>query len=136
MTLPVTAALAAALAAILLLLAVDTVRHRFRARVPFGHGEDDKLTRSSRAHGNLAEHAPIVLIMMALLEMSRANHMVLMAIAGTFLLSRLLHILGLYMQGNGNGPPWPRVLGVLLTWLVIAILGAWTFMMLLGNIGH
>ncbi|MEO1167319.1 MAG: MAPEG family protein [Pseudomonadota bacterium] len=136
MTLPVTAALAAALAALLLLLAVDTVRNRFRTQQAFGMGDDDKLTRASRAHGNLAEHAPIVIIMVALLEMSRANHMGLMVVAGVFIVARVLHALGLYMDPPAQGsPPWPRAVGVTLTWLVIAALGAWTALMLLGNLG-
>ncbi|WP_299327274.1 MAPEG family protein [Parasphingopyxis sp.] len=137
MTLPVTAALAAAMAALLLLLAVDTVRNRFRTQQAFGMGEDEKLTRASRAHGNLAEHAPIVIIMVALLEMSRANHMGLMVVAGVFVVARVLHALGLYMDPpDKGGPPWPRAVGVILTWLVIAALGAWTALMLLGNLGN
>ena len=136
MTLPVTAALTAALAALLLLLAIDTVRNRFRTQQAFGTADDDKLTRASRAHGNLAEHAPIVIIMVALLEMSRADHMGLMAIAGAFVVARVLHALGLYMDPPDNGgPPWPRAVGVILTWLVIAALGAWTALMLLENLG-
>ena len=136
MTLPVTAALAAAMAALLLLLAIDTVRARFRTQTAFGTGDDERLTSASRAHGNLAEHAPIVIIMVALLEMSRANHMILMIAAGTFIVARVLHAMGLYMkQKEGGGPPLPRALGVILTWLVIAGLGGWTAFMLLGNIG-
>ena len=136
MTLPVTAALTAALAALLLLLAIDTVRSRFRTQQAFGTGDDQRLVSASRAHGNLAEHAPIVIIMVALLEMSRANHMGLMIIAGTFLLARVLHAMGLYMkQKEGGGPPLPRALGVILTWLVIIALGGWTALMLMANLG-
>ncbi|QLC21743.1 hypothetical protein HFP51_05860 [Parasphingopyxis sp. CP4] len=136
MTLPVTAALTAALAALLLLLAIDTVRSRFRTQQAFGTGDDQRLISASRAHGNLAEHAPIVIIMVALLEMSRADHMGLMIIAGTFLFARVMHAMGLYMkQKEGGGPPLPRALGVILTWLVIIALGGWIAYMLMGNLG-
>ena len=136
MTLPVTAALAAALAALLLLLAYDTVRHRFRTKISFGFGDDDKLARASRAHGNLAEHAPIAIILVGLLELSRANHMGLMVVAGVFLLARILHAMGLYMAAPEEGkPPLPRALGVVLTWLSIAILTGWTlYRLVTGNL--
>ena len=79
----------------------------------FGLGEDERLTSASRAHGNLSEHAPIVIILVGLLELSRADHMGLLAVAGTFLLARVLHAIGLYMkEPEGGGPPWPRAVGV------------------------
>lgn len=135
MALPVTAALAAALGALLLLLAIDTVRSRFRTKTAFGLGEDERLTSASRAHGNLSEHAPIVIILVGLLELSRADHMGLLAVAGTFLLARVLHAMGLYMKApEGGGPPWPRSVGVILSWLVIAALCGWTLMMLQRNL--
>jgi uncharacterized membrane protein YecN with MAPEG domain len=135
MTLPVTAALTAALAVLLVLLAISTVRNRFRTGIAFGLGEDEKLTRSSRAHANLAEHAPIAILLVGLLEMSRADHMGLMIAAGVFLLARLLHAAGLYMDPPGEGkPPWPRAAGVTLTWLVLLGLAGWTGWMLLGNL--
>lgn len=136
MTLPVTAALAAAMAALLLFLAIDTVRNRFRAQTPFGTGEDERLTRASRAHGNLAEHAPITIILVALLELTQANHLGLMIVSGVFIIARLLHALGLYMAAPpSGGPPWPRSVGVILSWLVIATLVGWILWKLVtGNL--
>jgi uncharacterized membrane protein YecN with MAPEG domain len=61
--------------------------------------------------------------------------MALMAIAGLFLFGRVLHAIGLYMKMPENGPPWPRAVGVIVTWIVILVLGGWTFLMLLGNLG-
>jgi len=133
MTLPVTAATAAALALLLLLLAIDTVRQRVRLRRPHGLADDARLTSASRAHGNLAEHAPIVIILIGLLELSRAHHWGLVALAGTFLLARLLHIHGLYNPKEG-GPPLGRSLGVILTWLVMAALIGWAGFMLMANL--
>jgi len=133
MTLPVTAATAAMLALLLLLLAIDTVRHRMRLRTAHGLADDAKLTSASRAHGNLAEHAPIVIILIALLELSRAHHWGLVALAGAFLLARVLHIHGFYYPKEG-GPPLTRSLGVILTWLVMAALIGWTGWKLTGNL--
>ncbi len=107
MTLPVTAFVAAICAIMLLITAIDTVRHRMRARVPFGDNDDQKLISAARSHGNLAEHAPIVILLLAFLEMSRANHMALMAIGALFLAGRVAHIIGLYGPMSTK-PPLPR----------------------------
>ncbi|RED15312.1 MAPEG family protein [Parasphingopyxis lamellibrachiae] len=134
MTLPVTAALAAAMGALLLLLAIDTVRQRFRTSTAHGLSEDQRLTSASRSHGNLAEHAPIVIILVGLLELSQANHMGLMIVSGVFILGRMLHIHGLYNPKEG-GPPLTRALGVILTWIVLAALIGWTLWLLKGHLG-
>lgn len=134
MTLPVTAALAAAMGALLLLLAIDTVRQRFRTRTAHGTGDDQRLTSAARSHGNLSEHAPIVIILVALLEMSQANHMGLMILSGVFILARILHIHGLYNPKEGGAPP-SRALGVILTWIVLAALIGWTLWLLKSHLG-
>ena len=135
MTIPVTAFTAAVCALLLLLTAIDTVRHRIRIGAAFGDSADAKLISASRSHGNLAEHAPIVLIMMAGLELARVNHMLLLGIASVFLIGRIAHIIGLYMPVSTK-PPVPRQIGVVFTWLTLASLGLWTAQMLLvGNLG-
>lgn len=126
MTLPVTAFVAAICAIMLLITAIDTVRHRMRAKVAFGDNADQGIISASRSHGNLAEHAPIVILMLAFLEMSRANHMGLMAIGALFLAGRVSHIIGLYAKAEPGKPPLPRSIGVILTWLTLAILSGWT----------
>lgn len=125
MPLPITAITTVILALLLLGLAIDTVRHRVRSRTAFGTGDDDRLTRASRAHANLAEHAPIALILMGLLEYSEADADALMGLALVFILSRILHVIGLYTVTDGR-PPMTRTIGVLATWIVIAALAGWT----------
>lgn len=129
MTLPVTAFVAAICAIMLLITAIDTVRHRVRAKAAFGDGGDSKLISATRSHGNLAEHAPIVILLLGLLEMSRANHMALMGIGALFLAGRVSHIVGLYAPMSTK-PPLPRSIGVIVTWLVLVALSAWTLWML------
>lgn len=125
MTLPITALTAAICALMLLITAIDTVRHRIRARAAFGDSGDAKLISASRSHGNLAEHAPLAIIMIGLLEQSRANHWALTGLAVFFLTARALHIVGLYAPMSEN-PPLPRQLGVIGTWLSYAALIGWT----------
>ncbi|MGV3730320.1 MAG: MAPEG family protein [Sphingopyxis sp.] len=130
MTLPVTAFVAAVCALLLLFTAIDTVRHRLRVKAAFGDGDGDAmLISASRAHGNLAEHAPIVILLLGLLETARANHLALMIIGAIFLLGRVAHIVGLYMP-MGEKPPKPREFGVAATWIVMLVLGGWTLWIL------
>jgi uncharacterized protein len=129
MSLPVTAFVAAVCAIMLLITAIDTVRQRLRVGAAFGDNADQKLISANRSHGNLAEHAPIVILLLAGLELSRAHHMALMIIGALFLAGRIAHIIGLYMPMSTK-PPLPRTVGVILTWLTIAILSGWTLWML------
>ncbi len=129
MTLPVTAFTTAVCALMLLILAIDTVRHRVRAQAAFGDHGDAKLISASRAHGNLAEHAPLVLVMMGCLELAHANHQLLMGIGALFLVGRVAHIFGLYAPVSTK-PPLPRTIGVIITWLVLLALSGWTLWLL------
>ncbi len=124
MSLPITALTAVICAIMLLITAIDTVRQRVRAEAAFGDGGDAKLISAMRSHGNLAEHAPLAIIMIGLLEMVRANHWVLTGVACLFLGSRVLHIFGLYAPMSTK-PPLARSLGVLGTWISYAMLIAW-----------
>ena len=59
-----------------------------------GASPDDMLERAVRAHGNLAEYAPIMLILLYLLETLPAGSVTettLHILGGTFLLGRLMH---------------------------------------------
>lgn len=135
MPLPVTAFVTAICALLLLITAIDTVRQRVRAKAAFGDAGDAKLISASRAHGNLAEHAPIVILLLAFLELSHAWHMGLMAIGALFLFGRLMHIWGLYLPASTK-PPVPRSIGVIVTWATLAILSGWTLLLLArSNLG-
>jgi uncharacterized protein len=130
MPLPITAFVAAICGLMLLITAVDTVRQRLRTSTAFGDGGDAKLVSASRAHANLAEHAPIVILLIGMLEMAKVNHMALMVIGGLFLIGRVAHIIGLHTSAAPGKPPVPRQIGVILTWLTLAALSGWTIWVL------
>lgn len=129
MLLPITATTAAVLALLLLFLAIQTVRQRLKLKVGFGDGGDQGLISASRSHGNLAEHAPIVLIMLGLLEFGRANPTILLAVASAFVIGRIAHVIGLHQPSEPGKAPLMRQIGVILTWLTLLVLAA---MLLLG----
>ena len=122
MPLPITAVTAALLALLLLFLAILTVRNRFRLQAAFGDKDDPGLIAASRSHGNLAEHAPIVLIMLGLLEYAEFNTSALIGIAAAFVLARIAHAIGLHQPSEPGKAPLARQIGVILTWLVILAL--------------
>jgi uncharacterized protein len=130
MPLPVTAFVAAICAIMLLITAIDTVRQRLRLKVAFGDGGDAKLISASRSHANLAEHAPIVILLIGMLEMAKANHMALMGIGALFLVGRAAHVVGLYTPSTPGKAPVPRQIGVMATWFALATLSGWTLYML------
>ncbi len=130
MPLPVTAFVAAVCAIMLVVTAIDTVRHRLRSKNAFGDGGDAKLISASRAHGNLAEHAPIVILLIAMLEMAKANHLLLMGIGALFLIGRAAHIVGLYTPSEPGKAPVPRQIGVVATWLTLVALSGWVLFLL------
>ncbi|MEP2987578.1 MAG: MAPEG family protein [Parasphingorhabdus sp.] len=125
MTLPVTALTAAICAIMLLLTAISTVRNRLKTSRAYGDGGHAGIVSASRSHGNLAEHAPLFVIMIALLEMARASHWPLTGLAVLFLAARTAHIIGLYQRGEEGPPPLARQAGVIGTWLSYAAAIIW-----------
>ena len=126
MSYPITAIATAICGLILLILAIDTVRQRLRTHTAFGEGDGDvRLIQAMRAHGNLAEHAPIALLLIGLLEGAKVHHMALTALAAFFLFARVMHAWGLYLPIKDK-PPVPRQIGVIGTWLSLATLSIWT----------
>lgn len=122
MPLTITAITAATLALLLLGLAIETVQHRLRTKTAFGDSQDPGLIAATRSHGNLAEHAPIVLIMLGLLEHSGANTTLVAGVAGGFVAARVAHVIGLHLKSEPGKAPIPRQIGVIGTWLVILVL--------------
>ena len=127
--LPITATVAAICGLLLLYTAIATVRQRFKLKAAFGDQGDAGLIAASRSHGNLAEHAPIVLIMLGLLEMAEANATLLMVLGAVFVVARVAHIIGLHQPSVPGKAPLARQLGVIATWIVMLVLAV---LLLLG----
>jgi uncharacterized membrane protein YecN with MAPEG domain len=133
MSLPITAAVAAFCALLLLYLAIQTIRHRLRTKLAFGDGGDPALISASRSHGNLAEHAPIVILMLGLLELNHANPSVLTGFAAVFVLGRIAHVIGLHTPSEPGKAPVPRQIGVVTTSVTLAGLALWLLCYLLAG---
>ena len=133
MILPITSLTAAALALLLLALAVETVSKRLKLKAAFGDADDRGLIAATRSHGNLAEHAPIVLIMLGLLEYGGTNATMLTALAGAFVVGRIAHAIGLHQNAEPGKAPLLRQIGVILTWLIMLVLACLLILMVVAK---
>lgn len=126
--LPVTLFEAAAIGTIDLWLGLRIFRMRLRDSVLIGDGGGDLLEGRMRAHANLVEYAPFVLVLMALIELAGGSTTAL-AVAGiVFVAARIAHPIGMDRRTSNV----PRAAGAVLTWLVLAFLIGWGVLVALG----
>jgi hypothetical protein len=95
-------------------LALNTAFRRMELKKELG-GDDLTLIKRSRAHGNLIEHAPLMIILLMLMEYRGSEFFVHIFGIG-FILSRISHAYGLIAE-EGMGPDnLPRMIGALGSW--------------------
>jgi len=100
-------------------LALNTAFRRMETKNALG-GDDDTLVKRSRAFGNLVEHAPLMIILLILMEYSGSEFLVHIFGIG-FILSRVAHAYGLIAE-EGMGPDnIPRMVGALGSWSIMIL---------------
>jgi hypothetical protein len=91
-----------------------------------GDGGHPQLTARMRAQLNFAEYAPIVLILIGLIEATKGTQLWLAIVAGVFILGRICHALGMdgWKPGRmiGMACTAPVMIGLGLYAIVIAAL--------------
>lgn len=115
--LPATLATAAACAFINLWLAVRVGQVRTSEKVSLGDGGNVAVIARMRAHANFSEFAPIVLILMALIELAKGPSLWGWGVGAVFVVARIAHGLGMDTWKPG------RSIGTALTFLVLVTLG-------------
>jgi uncharacterized membrane protein YecN with MAPEG domain len=127
----ITSAYLGILALLYLVLGLQVSRLRRGHRVLFGDGDNIKLRSAIRAHANFAEYVPIIVLMVAMLEMSGMPALRVHLLMGALLVARLLHPLGMYVGPRTLQFRICRVGGILLTLMVMAgaaLLLLWRFL--------
>ena len=97
------------------MLGLQVSRLRRGNRVLFGDGDNRELRSAIRAHANFAEYVPIIVLMVALLEMSGTPALRVHLLMGSLLVARLLHPLGMYVGPRSLQFQICRVGGITLT---------------------
>lgn len=115
--LPVSLATAGLAALLNLWLGARIVRIRLRDQVSIGDGGNPALAARMRAHLNFAEYTPIVLILIAGIELTRGTSWWLGLIAVLYLLGRVAHAFGM------DGALKARQFGTIVTLTVTGALG-------------
>ncbi len=86
----VTPLYAGLLTVLFVLLSLRVVQFRQKG-IPLGDGGDPAMFRVIRGHANFAEHVPLAVVLMALLEWGRTSVYLLHALGICLLVARLLH---------------------------------------------
>ncbi len=126
--LSVTLATAGALSLIYMVLMLRIVRMRFKHGVSLGDGGNSELQKRIRAHANFAEYVPLLLILMALLELGGFSKTILMWSGVALVVLRIAHVIGIHR----TAPNPFRVVGTVGTFTLIILLSAIGLWMALG----
>ncbi len=126
MSVGITAGYAALIALLYLLLSLRVIAYRRSNRISLGDAGDPALLSRIRAHGNLAEYAPLSLVLLVVAEIGGAAPWVLHGGGGLLLAGRLAHAVALSFPPTGLPL---RTIGMLMTftsigWLAVAAVAA------------
>jgi len=110
-------------------LAMRTSTGRLKYAQSVGDGGKAGMIARARAHGNLTENAPIILLTLALLEASGANSLGISVLAAVFFAGRVLHPFGMAMKKSPNAP---RFLGAFTSYMVGFVSGVWLLLTAAG----
>jgi uncharacterized membrane protein YecN with MAPEG domain len=122
MTYPVvTSGYAALLALIFMALSAWVVAGRAQFKVNHGDGGNDRLNRRIRAHANFAEYVPLIIILVALLEMRATSRFTIHALLLPLLIARISHPFGMLAPEASLQQFAFRGASVVITWLVMVV---------------
>jgi hypothetical protein len=116
MPLPIVSLYAGINGLIALALAVRVVRQRSKTGTSLGSGGHAALEQAIRVHGNFIEYVPLVLILLALLELDGTPALRLHVLGAGLTLGRILHAWGL---SSKPGLSFGRSAGIALTWATL-----------------
>ncbi len=109
---------AAVVTLLFLILTFRTILLRGRYKAILGDASQPALQRAIRAHANLAEYAPLALLLMVLVESNGAAPTTVHALGSAFLLGRVLHAISVSRVRE----PLPlRMAGMVLTTGVLIV---------------
>lgn len=108
------------LALVYLTLTIRTVLARRKYSISLGHKAEPQLMRNVRAHGNFSEYVPILLILIALLELRDFSPLLIHIFGAVLVVSRISHAYGI---SNVKENFAFRIAGMVPTMLLLLITG-------------
>ena len=109
---------AALLAGFFIFLSMRVVRIRRQEKIGVGDGNNVRLRRAIRVHGNFAEYVPLALILAAFVEMQQYATIIVHALCWILIVGRLIHAYGVSREKEDYRF---RVAGMVLTFTTIAV---------------
>lgn len=131
--LAITPLYAAILALLVVGLTLRVVRLRWKFKVGIGTGEERELARAIRAHGNATETIPLALLLMLLVELGPVPATALHGAGIALVIGRCAHAFGLSRHAGTSAG---RMVGMLLTILVVLFLASILFGRVFASTGH
>ncbi len=110
-------------AVIMIALAANVIRMRYRTRTRFGDSSNPEMLRAIRAHGNNTEYVPIALILLLLVHSLGGGLPLIHAIGLSLTVGRMLHAAGFLLRGQETptGHSYLRMVGMILTFFAILV---------------
>src|SRR5882672_5650975 len=110
-------------AAIMVALAANVIRMRYRTRTRFGDSSNPEMMRAIRAHGNNTEYVPIALILLLLAHGLGGGLSLIHAIGLPLTVGRTLHasVFLARRHETAAGHSYLRTLGMILTFFAILV---------------
>ena len=123
MILPITLTAAGVAALLNLWLAVRVGQVRTSEKVSVGDGGNDKVIARMRAHANFVEYTPLIVVLIAAIELAAGTSRWLWIVMALFMLGRIAHGFGL----DGWKPGRP--VGTIITMLTLLGLGLYAIVL-------
>lgn len=111
-----------------IVLSIRVVQVRGSLKVSLGDGGHDSLLTRIRSHANFAEYVPLLLVLLAAIELSIDSNPWLWVLGLTLVAARLSHAIGMAMGGTS---PF-RVVGMIGTWTPLVVLSLWALLLGVG----
>ena len=96
MIIPITALYAALLVAVLVCLTTRIGLLRAKTGISILDGGNERLAVEMRRHGNFAEHVPLLIVLMAIVELNGGSSLFLHVVGIVLVICRVAHPLGLH----------------------------------------
>lgn len=108
---------AALLAALFIFLSARVIRMRGQEKIGIGDGNNLRLRRAIRVHGNFAEYVPLALILVMFVDLQQFAAVIVHALCVVLIVGRVCHAYGVSQEEEDYRF---RLIGMILTFATIA----------------